>query len=651
MELKNRKKVFIFLFILIAGVVFGGIAGAILAITSDFPQIRALETYRPPSVTRIYSADKKVLAELFVEKRDPVLLKDIPCFLKEAIVVTEDRSFYKHSGVDLKGILRAAIKDILAGEFVEGASTITQQLAKTLFLMSKKTLVRKIKEAVLAFQLERRYTKDEILQMYLNQVYFGSGAYGVESAARIFFGKAAKDLSLSECALIAGMPRAPSRYSPLINKELALKRRNIVLKQMKDTGIITASACDEALKEPVAAEKQSKKESGAGYFVEYVKGFLEEVIGSARLYKGGLTVYTTLSFKLQKAAEDAVVNGLIALETRMKSRGIKDPYPQGALIALDVRTGGILAMVGGRDFSKSPFNRAVSAGRQPGSAFKPVVYAYAIEQGFPQNMMILDAPVAFKGAKNGKDWTPENFSGKYMGEITLRTALAVSENIPAVRLMEMLGHNSVARFGRSLGIEFRLSTDLSLALGTLETTLVDLTSAYAVFANRGERIEPFGVTEVHDDNGRIVWQVKPQKRAVMSRAGAAIMTDMLSTVIQEGTGRKARVIERPVAGKTGTTNQYKDALFIGFSPSIATGVWVGRDVNKTLGDLETGSLAALPIWIEFMTQALADSPFQYFDISDDVIKVRIDPVTGLRASDNSTHTATALFKKGTEPRE
>ena len=645
---KNRNNALI-LFILIAGVVFGAIAGAILAITSDFPQIRSLETYRPPAVTRIYSADKKVLAELFVEKRDPVLLKDIPCFLKEAIVATEDRSFYKHSGVDLKGILRAAIKDILAGEFVEGASTITQQLAKTLFLTPQKTLVRKIKEAVLAFQLERRYTKDEILQMYLNQVYFGSGAYGVESAARIFFGKAAKDLNLSECALIAAMPKAPSKYSPLINKELALKRRNIVLKQMKDTGIITASACDKALKEPVVLGKQNRKESGAGYFVEYVKGSLEEVIGSSRLYKCGLTVYTTLSFKLQKAAEDAVANGLIALETRMKSRGTKDPYPQGALIALDVRTGGILAMVGGRDFSKSPFNRAVSARRQPGSAFKPVVYAYAIEQGFSQSMMILDAPVAFKGAKNGKDWTPENFSGKYMGEITLRTALAVSENIPAVRLTEMLGPNSVARFGRSLGIESPFSPDLSLALGTSETTLIDLTSAYAVFPNKGERIEPFGVTEVLDGSGRVVWQVKPQKRAVMSRAGAAIMTDMLSSVIQEGTGRKARVIRYPVAGKTGTTNQYKDALFIGFSPSIAAGVWVGRDVYKTLGNLETGSRAALPIWIEFMTQALADSPLQYFDIPDDVVKVRIDPITGLRASDNSTRTVNALFKKGTEP--
>ena len=650
LEPKNRKKVFI-LFILLGGIVFGVIAGVIFAITGDFPQIRSLETYRPSAVTRIYSADKKVLAELFVEKRDPALLKDIPGFLKEAIVTTEDRNFYKHSGVDLKGILRAVTKDILARKFVEGASTITQQLAKTLFLTPQKTLVRKIKEAVLAFQLERRYTKDEILEMYLNQVYFGSGAYGVESAARIFFGKTAKDLSLSECALIAAMPKAPSRYSPLINKELALKRRNIVLKQMKDTGIITASACDEALKEPVIAGKQNRKESRAGYFVEYVKGFLEEIVGSSRLYKGGLTIYTTLSFKFQKAAEDAVANGLTVLETRMKSRGAKDPYPQAALIALDVRTGGILAMVGGRDFSKSPFNRAVSARRQPGSAFKPIVYAYAIEHGFSQNRMILDAPVAFKGAKDGKDWAPENFSKKYMGEITLRTALSVSENIPAVRLIEMLGSNSVARFGHNLGIESPLSPDLSMALGTSETTLIDLTSAYAVFPNRGEKIKPFGVTQVLDGSGRIVWEIKPQKRAVMSRTGAAIMTDMLSSVVQEGTGRKARVIRRPVAGKTGTTNQYKDALFIGFSPSIATGVWVGRDEYKTLGNLETGARAALPIWIEFMTQALTDSPLQYFDIPDDVIKVRIDPITGLRASNNSTHTINALFKKGTEPRK
>ena len=648
MESKSKKKLLI-LFFLIGAIVLGVAAGGIVALTHDLPQIISLESFNPSAVTRIYSSDKEILAELFVEKRDLVFLKDIPFFLKKAIVTTEDRNFYRHSGIDIKGILRAAAKDILAREFVEGASTITQQLAKTLFLTPKKTLVRKIKEAVLAFQLERRYTKDEILQMYLNQVYFGSGAYGVESAARIFFAKSVKDLSLSECALIAAMPKAPSRYSPLTNKDLALKRRNIVLKQMEDTGIITASDFNEAVKQELDLGKQKKQQAGTGYFVEYVKNFLEETIGSSRFYKDGLTVHTTLSLKLQNAANNAVANGMNALETRMKKNGIKEPYPQGALIALDVSTGGILAMTGGRDFDKSPFNRAVSAKRQPGSAFKPFVYAYAVNQGFTQNSMILDAPVVFKGAENKKDWMPENFSRKYMGEITLRKALTASKNIPAVRLMEMLGSDPVARFARKLGIETRLSADLSLALGTSETTLIDLTSAYAVFPNMGEKIIPFGVTEVLDRSGRVLWKVKPGKNIVMSRTAAAIITDMLSGVIKEGTGIKARVVDHPVAGKTGTTNQYKDALFVGFSPAIAAGVWVGRDEYKTLGNLETGARSALPIWIEFMTKALAGRPFQYFDIPDDVVKVSINPLTGRLATSDSKHAVTAVFKKGTEP--
>jgi penicillin-binding protein 1A len=447
------------------------------------------------------------------------------------------------------------------------------------------------------------------------------------------------------------MPKAPSRYSPLINKHLALKRRNIVLKQMQDTGIITGSDFDEALKQELVLGKQKKKQESTGYFIEYIKGFLEEKIGSSRLYKDGLTVHTTLSLKLQNAADNAIAGGMNALETRMKKNGIKEPYPQGALIALDVSTGGILAMTGGRDFNKSPFNRAVYAERQPGSAFKPFVYAYAIKQGFSQNRMILDAPVVFKGAENKKDWMPENFSRKYMGEITLRKALTASKNIPAVRLMEMLGPDSVARFSNEMGIEAPLSHDLSLALGTSEITLIDLTSAYAVFPNMGERIAPFGVIDVIDRSGRVLWKVKPEKSIVMSRTDAAIMTDMLSGVIKEGTGMKARVIEHPVAGKTGTTNHYRDALFIGFSPAVAAGVWVGRDEYKTLGNLETGARAALPIWIEFITKALADRPYQYFDIPDDVVRLCINPLTGYLAASDSKHAVTAIFKKGTEPLE
>ena len=633
-----------------SGVILGTLIGAYLALTHDLPQIRSLESFQPSSVTRIYAANRELLAELFIEKRDPVSLEVIPEYLKKALIATEDRSFYHHSGVDLKGIIRAVIRDIQAGGLVEGASTLTQQLAKTLFLTPRKTLQRKIKEALLAIQLERRYTKDEILEFYINQVYYGSGAYGAESAARIFFGKSVKDLGLAECALIAGMPKAPSRYSPLVNKALSIKRRNIVLKQMKDTGIITAAEYSQAVAEPIELVQKPLHRMDAPYFVEYVKKFLEDALGSARLYKGGLTIFTTLDFELQRAAETAVSKGLAELESRMRQHKIKSPKPQCALISLDVQSGGIIAMVGGKDFLSSPFNRATVAKRQPGSAFKPILYAYAVERGFPQSKIILDAPIAFKIPGKKNDWKPQNFSKNYKGEITLRMALTHSKNIPAVRLIDMLGPSSVAQFAHTFGIESTLSSNLSLALGTSEVTLLELTSAYAVFPNRGKSIKPFGVVEVDDQNGRIVWQAKPRRKVVMSRAGAAIMVNMLQGVVQEGTGRKARFLKHPVAGKTGTTNEFKDALFVGFSPSIATGVWVGQDVFSSLGKRETGARAALPIWIEVMSEALSKKPYQFFDIPDDVVKIPMDPVNGHLLTEDSPDAVPALFKKGTEPK-
>jgi penicillin-binding protein 1A len=644
----NKKKVGILLLFLF-GIIFGSMAGFFIALTRDLPQIRNLESFKPSSTTRIYSMDEVLLTEFFLEKRDPVPIKIIPDNLKKALIITEDRSFYQHSGIDLKGILRAVFRDIKAGKFVEGASTITQQLSKTLFLQPRKTILRKAKEAFLSFQIERRYTKDEILELYLNQVYFGSGAYGVESAARIYFGKSVSELDLSECALLAGLPKSPSRYSPLIDKDMAIKRRNIVLKQMKDTGVITQAAFNIAKEAPLNLNKQNISRVKAPYFIEFIKFFLENTIGSSRLYKGGLTVVTTLDFKLQKAAELAVEKGLSALEHRMKQQFIKNPDPQCALVSLDVPSGGILAMIGGRDFSKTPFNRATIARRQPGSAFKPIVYAYAIEQGFSQSKIILDAPVAFK-IRNRKEWEPNNFSNDYKGEMTLRTALALSKNIPAVRLIEMLGPSSVASFAHTMGIESTLHPNLSLALGTSEVKLINLTAAYSVFPNKGELIEPYGVMEILDGKGRLVWRVKPQKKVVISRESAAVITDMLRSVIQDGTAQKAKVIQRPVAGKTGTTNEFKDALFIGFSPSITTGVWVGQDTLTTIGKGETGAKAALPIWIEFMQRALLDRPIQYFDIPDDVVKVSIDPSNGLLASDNAPNAVKALFKKGTEPK-
>lgn len=638
------------LVLIIGGILFGTVTGVFFALIHDMPQIRALENYRPSATTKLYSADQVLLAEFYVEKRVPVPLQVIPHFLKSALIATEDRNFYRHSGVDIKGILRAIIKDIWAGQFVEGASTITQQLSKTLFLSPEKTIARKIKEALLAFQLERRYTKDEILELYLNQVYFGSGAYGVESASRIFFGKSVQNLNLAECALIAALPKAPSRYSPLVNPSLAKRRRNVVLKQMRDTGIIPDRAYENALAQSLDTASQNRQDIKAPYFVDYVSRFLEDTIGSSNLYKGGLTVETSLSYELQKAAEHAVTGGIAALARRMKQKNLPDSDLQGALIALDVRTGKILSMVGGRAYSESFFNRAVSARRQPGSAFKPIVYAHAIEHGWPQSRLVLDSPVIFKGVKDGDDWRPKNFSNTYRGEMTLRKALAISENIPAVRLIEMLGPEPVAQFARQLGIQSALSANLSLALGTSETTLIELTSAYAVFPNRGIFSMPYGITRVLDHEGRLLWQAKPQNRVAMTRSGAAVVTNMLEGVILEGTGKKARVLKHPVAGKTGTTNDCRDALFIGFSPSIAAGVWVGRDSSSSLGKRETGAKAALPIWIDFMAKTVEGTPYQYFDIPDDVVQINIDTTTGARTTSGVPGSARALFKKGTEPK-
>ncbi|MEE8542104.1 MAG: PBP1A family penicillin-binding protein [Desulfobacterales bacterium] len=645
----SKKTIYIAL-LLLGGLLGGTLIGIVVGLTHDLPQIRSLEKFKPSEVTRIYSADKALLSELFIEKRDLISLQRMPRYLKEAILATEDRSFYNHGGVDLKGILRAIIHDILAGEFIEGASTITQQLAKTLFLTPRKTLTRKIKEAFLAFQLERRYTKDEILEFYLNQIYLGSGAYGVESAARIYFGKPIFDLGLAECALIAGLPKAPSRYSPLIHKDLALKRRNTVLRQMHAMQIITPTAFKKAIQEPIQLKPQKETALVAPYFAEYVRKFLVDTFGSALVYRGGLSVRTTLFLEFQQAAQSAVRKGLKTLKKRMQRRGIKNPKPQAALISLDVKSGQIRAMVGGKDYALSSFNRATMARRLPGSAFKPIVYAHAIEQGFPQNKTLIDAPVSFDDGPKRKPYEPENFSKEYKGEMTLRKALAISENIPAIKLNQMLGPSSVAQFGHQLGIESILAPNLSLALGTSATTLVELTAAYAVFPNKGKWIRPHGILEVLDNNNRILWQAKAEQKIALSRSGAAIMTDMLQAVVKEGTGRMASVIKHPIGGKTGTSDDNKDALFIGFSPAIAAGVWVGQDSFTSLGHRETGARAALPIWIEFMTTVLSKLPYQYFDIPDDGIKVSIDPITGRAVSEDDPKAVTALFKKGTEPK-
>jgi len=640
--------------ILVTGtaIISGASLGFLLALTHDLPQIQALESFKPAAITRIYSADKELLAERFTEKREPVSLNVMPDDLKQAILATEDSLFYEHPGVDLKGILRAIIRNIKAGEYVEGASTITQQLAKTLFLTPRKSIMRKLKEAFLAFQIERRYTKDEILQLYLNQVYFGSGAYGVEAAAQIFFGKPVQDLTLAECALIAGMPKSPSRYSPLINPSLALKRRAVVLQQMSRTGLITPEALKAATASPLHLAEQGDASIKAPYFVAFVTHFLERELGAATLYRTGLTVYTTLNYAMQTAAEKAVTQGLERLAARMKRGGLpQEEHPQAALVCLGAGRGAILAMVGGRSFEESRFNRATMAQRQAGSAFKPIVYALAVEKGFRQNDVLWDAPVAYKGTRDNEGWKPENFSGKFQGEVTLRTALALSKNIPAVKLLNKLGPTRAVAFAHRMGITSPLDPNLSLVLGTSEVTLLELTASYAVFPNNGVWTKPFGIIEVLDREGRSIWKEKPQRRPAISPETAAVLTDMLRAVVLKGTGRAAGHIGRPLAGKTGTTDGYKDAVFIGFSPTIVTGVWVGLDHHETLGDKETGARAALPIWIDFMEKALRGRPYHDFTLPEGMVRVHIDANSGLLASENCPDAVWAVFKRGTEPKQ
>lgn len=637
-----RKTVIVL--ILLAATVCGATVGAFVGLTRDLPQIRALGDFQPAMVSRLYDIEGQLIAEFYAEKREPVPMSAIPPLLATALLTTEDRKFYDHSGVDVRGILRAVVKDVQARRFAEGASTLTQQLAKTLFLTPRKSLVRKLKEAILALQLERRYTKAELLTLYLNQVYFGSGAYGVAAAAETFFGKSLGELTLAECALIAGMPKAPSRYSPLVNPELALKRRDIVLQQMHATKAISTEAYQAAKAEALSLRLPGDGKRKAPYFVDHVRSQLETLVGTAQLYKGGLSIYTTLNWHLQQAAEAAVEAGLDALATRMVAREQQDLIPQGALVALDVATGGIRAMVGGRHYQGSNFNRATAAQRQPGSAFKPLVFAYALEHGFAQNDTLLDAPVAYKKGSGSEEWRPENFTKGYQGEMTLRYALEESVNIPAVRLMEAVGPASVVGFAHQMGITAQLPANLALALGAGEMNLLELTTAYAVFPNRGEAVVPSAILEVQDSRGHTLYRARPQRRVVMSRQGAAIMTDMLKAVVQEGTGRRAAELAPRVAGKTGTTSDYRDALFLGFSPGIATGVWVGVDDFSSLGKGETGSRAALPIWTDFMRTYLKTAPLAYFDQPVGLVKRHMDPLSGKWLEAGDRRATAALFR-------
>jgi penicillin-binding protein 1A len=654
------------LIIVLCGTVGVGIGVANWA-RQDLPSPSSLQTIAPPVKTLVYDVNGKLVHEFYKENRSIVPLKQIPKPMVDAILSIEDRRFYSHWGIDPVRLFGALVQDVIARRPEQGASTITQQLARNLFLTHEKTVTRKIKEAILAIRIEQTYTKDEILQMYLNQIYFGEGAYGVDAAARIYFGKPVQEMTLPECALLAGLPRNPRDYSPRRDPDRALKRRNLVLAAMVQNRKLSQKQYEAASETPLGVSKTRYDTKSAPYFMEMVRLYLEERYGSNQLFEGGLRVYTSLDADLQRSAEESLERRLTELEQRTggkRSRAsilaktktaqtgerTKTQYLQGAVVAMDPTNGQIRALIGGRDFNESNFNRATQAARQPGSAFKPFIYTAAIDNGYTPNEMILDTPVSFK-AGNGEDWSPQNYDHKFRGPVTLRMALAKSLNVPAAKLLQKIGTPQVTSYARRLGIRSRLGNDLSLALGTSEVNLLELTSAYSVFANQGVKTSPVFVLRVEDKNGKILEQTRTTAEEVLSPETALTMTNMMETVVQSGTAAAAHAmgLNVPAAGKTGTTDDYTDAWFIGYTPSLATGVWVGFDKKQKIGPNMTGAAAALPIWVDVVSAGMKNKPPQDFPVPNGVVARLICSQTGLLANPACPETEMELFREGSEP--
>jgi penicillin-binding protein 1A len=719
------------------------LTGLILAYQGDLPQIETLEDYRPSIITEIYSGDSTVIGEFAVEKRIIISIKDLPDIVKQAFIAAEDKRFYHHPGIDVFGIARAFIKNQIKGRIVGGGSTITQQLARDLFLTPSRTYGRKLKEAVLAFQIEKHYTKDEILNLYANQVFLGHGKYGWEAAAQFYFGKQAKNLALGEAALLAGLTSSPNRYSPYVDPEAALSRRSYVLERMLDEGYITEEEARTASETPLELRQRGHGHTFAPYFVEEVRRYLQQRYGTRRVYRDGLRVYTTLNVVMQRAAEKALDKALRDLDKRRGFRGAccnlnnegcsmdlgdedstqplesgqfvygvisqlvrdraqvrvgrysavldkksvawtgasrvadildvgdvvqlrigrvdpvaftmdvtleQEPDVEGAFLAVDSKSGQIKAMVGGLDFSRSEFNRATQALRQPGSAFKPFVYAAAIESGFTPRSLILDAPVQYETPGADQEfYVPTNYDGKYEGWITLRRAFEASRNVPAVKITEQIGVQKVAEMARRLGLSGSMPPYLSLPLGSAEVTLLEMVSAYSAFPHQGVRMRPYIVTKITDRDGNILEENHPKTASAIRADTAYIMTSLMKGVVERGTAVGASRLGRPLGGKTGTTNDYTDAWFIGFDPRICAGVWVGFDQNQTLGSKEVGARAALPAWIDFMEEVLAHQPVEDFPIPSNIVFVPIDRHSGYPAWRTGSDVITETFIAGTEP--
>jgi penicillin-binding protein 1A len=734
---------------LFAGAILGGaLLGVFFAFESDLPQVTSLEDFQPNIITQVFAADGSVLGEFAIEKRVVVSFKDIPPVLRNAIISVEDADFWKHLGINPWRVPGAALANLRTGRRGQGFSTLTMQLSRLLFLTPEKTYERKIKEVILAFQIEKNFTKEEIFTLYCNQVYFGHGNYGVEATSQFFYGKSIQDLSLAEAALVAGLPQNPTRLSPIELPDRALTRRNHVLDRMAEEKYITEDEAEEAKKLPLGLHPRKDPPSIAPHFLEEVRKYLEREYGSQRIYQGGLRVYTTLDPGMQKEAVRSLRRGLRTLDRRARGfvkpeatvlrdgefpdpihldewdwpfaagdavRGVvlaseralalvqigdykarvgpaeiawtrrasvadalprgavapfliqalsdeggrkeakvlleQEPKVEGALLALDVKTGAVRAMVGGYDFEKSKFNRATQAWRQVGSAFKPIVYAATLEKlGWTPATLIVDAPLSFPNPWNKTVWSPQNYDFRFLGPIPVRHAIETSRNVPAVKALQAVGIETGIEYARKLGLSGELPPFLPIALGAGEATLTEMTSAFATFANQGLRMKPYLITRITDREGNIVEEARPQARDAIRADTAFVLTNLLRGVVERGTAVRARSLKRPIAGKTGTTNDFTDAWFIGYEPSLAAGVWVGFDEKKdSLGKDETGGHAALPIWMDFWGPVRKDAPIEEYPIPGNIVFVPVDEM-GRPGRPGTPGVRMESFVAGTEPR-
>ncbi len=623
--------------------------------THDLPSIETLKNYKPSTVTKIFSDEGEVIGEFFYEKREVISLDRVPSFLIQAFVAGEDARFFQHKGLDYLAILRAFFRNIFSGEIVQGGSTITQQVVKSLLLSPEKSFTRKIREAILAYKIERYLTKEEILFLYLNQIYLGHGAYGVAMAAENYFGKNIEELTIAEAAILAGLPQAPSKYSPHQHPQQAKKRQLYILNRMVEEGFISSKEATQAAQAPYVIQSKEKPSiEKAPHFVEYIRRYLEEKYGKEPLYKNGLQVFTTLSLHYQKTAQEALESGLKEIEKRQKySPGEMPMNLEGALICFDIETGYVKALVGGRDYKKSQFNRAIQARRQTGSAFKPIVYASALDKGYTPSSIIVDAPIVFEWGD--QKWKPKNFEGKFSGPTTFRNALTQSINVVTVKIAQDVGVDYIREYAKKLGISSSLYHELSMSLGSSSVSLFELTKAYAVFANQGRSFKPIFIKKILDRDGNLLEEnlplfyfeeVSPEDQIITPQT-AFLITYLMEGVVQYGTGWRARSLGRPVAGKTGTTDQFMDAWFMGYTPEMITGVWVGFDEERSLGENETGARAASPIWVTYMSKILKDRPKKDFSVPEGVEFMKIDPKTGQVGLDKES--ILECFIEGTGP--